>query len=114
MGYWTQFDNISYPVKGSTEGLRMTLSVHHVHSICYYIPDHNYSNVDFLVYNHFNYTLMPNMNKLGIDIVIHDPYEMVPSTENHFTLTRADLLYLSVTPVISRIDDSLMDKKLDL
>ena len=111
MGFWAQFENISYPVQGSIEGLRMSMSKHHIDWT--YLPD-EHDDYDIFTYNHFNYTLMPNMNKFGIDIAIHNPYEMVPSTENHFTLEFSQLLYLSVTPVISRIDDSLKDMELDL
>jgi hypothetical protein len=71
-------------------------------------------NVDELAFNHFNYTLRPSLNKAGTEIVVHDPYEVVPSSENHFTLGRADLLFLSITPVISKTDDSLLDKDPDL
>lgn len=113
VGFYNQFDNISYPVKANAEGLHIMLNTFHV--LYYNCSEQAKKKVyDGYTYNHFEHTLTPNMNSLGTKIIVHSPYEVVPDSENHFLLARHQQLYLSVTPVIFGIDDSLADKELDL
>ena len=92
----------------------MLMNTHHLFMDCHDQANSNDGGYEPAKYNHFEHSIRPNLNRIGFEIVIHDPYEVVPSTENHFTLTRSDLLFLAVIPVISKIDDSLVDKDLDL
>jgi hypothetical protein len=61
-------------------------------------------------YDNFAYTLPPTASA-GLQFIFHDPYEIASSAGSRFTLSDNSSLFLSITPELVQIDDSLVDEE---
>lgn len=91
------FETLSYPLKGSKNGLGLYLS----------LTSYQYRNGRYInLYKNIH----PSEVKDGFHFIIHDPFE-VPSENSilNFQTTPNRTKNFSITPVLTTVDDSLIE-----